>query len=327
MGELLAEPLEPARLTAYLAGHGFTAEVRRARILTGGVSGTVVQVDLDGLRMVLKQPRSRLAVAADWRAPLSRAEIETRALRLAGRHTPGAVPDVIAWDAPRRVLIMESAADGSRPFKLDLMAGRVDPVVGAELGLLLGRWQRLGADHLDAWGPVQHENFASLRLDPYYRTAADRRPDLAPDLLALADETAAARDCLVHGDFSPKNVLVGRTTWVLDWEVAHLGDAAFDPAFLLSHLLLKCIARPQLAPEYAAVADAFLSAFVATGARPDWSRVHRHLGALLVARVLGKSPVDYLTADGQAAAGRLGAAMLRHPANTPPRLLDVLVSP
>lgn len=325
MDDLLAEPLDPARLTGYLAGHGFDRPVRAARALTGGVSGTVVEAELDGLRVVLKQPRSRLAVTADWRAPLSRAEIEVRALRLAGRHTPGAVPDVIGWDARRRVLIMECAPPGSRPFKLDLLAGRVDPLVGATLGRLLGHWQRIGSEHLDAWGPVQHSNFASLRLDPYYRTAAGRRADLSAPLLRLADETATTRVCLVHGDFSPKNVLVGRATWVLDWEVAHQGDPAFDPAFLLSHLMLKCIARPQSAPEYAAVADAFLGEYVAAGARPDWTRIHRHLGALLLARVLGKSPVDYLTADGSSVAEGLGATLLRHPADSPPRLLDMLV--
>jgi aminoglycoside phosphotransferase (APT) family kinase protein len=166
-----------------------------------------------------------------------------------------------------------------------------------------------------------------LRLDPYYRTAAERRPDIAQELHTLADDTAVARDCLVHGDFSPKNVMVGKSTWVLDWEVAHLGDVAFDPAFMLSHLLLKCLARPDLAPEFAAVADAFISELQSAGRDLDWTRVHRHLGALLIARVVGKSPVDYLTVQGQAAAERVGATMLRHPAEGPPRLLDVLVQP
>lgn len=325
MAELLAEPLDPVRLTKYLHRQGFSEAVRDARTLTGGVSGTVVAVTLDSLQVVLKQPRRRLAVAADWQAPLSRAEVECRALILAGQCTPGAVPDVIAWDPGRRILVMQAAPAGSRSFKLDLLAGSVDPEVGAELGRHLGCWQQISHHRVLELGRQQHENFRLLRLDPYYRTTAERRPDCARELHALADETALARDCLVHGDFSPKNVMVGSSTWVLDWEVAHLGDAAFDPAFLLSHLLLKSLARPDLATDYAAVADAFIGELRCAGRDPDWVRVHRHLGALLVARVAGKSPVDYLTAPGQAAAVRVGVHMLTHPVDAPPRLLDVLV--
>ena len=47
-----------------------------------------------------------------------------------------------------------------------------------------------------------------LRLDPYYRQIAGVHESLAPDIERLIDSVWSERHCLVHGDFSPKNLLV-----------------------------------------------------------------------------------------------------------------------
>jgi hypothetical protein len=149
------------------------------------------------------------------------------------------------------------------------------------------------------------ENFADLRLRPYLETAANNNSDVAPILLTLSERTANAKMALVHGDFSPKNILIGPTgPVILDAECAWYGDPAFDTSFCLNHLLLKCVWRPQYASAYLASAEAFWNAYiVATKSSADGveNRTATLLPGLMLARVDGKSPVEYLTEDSEKA--------------------------
>lgn len=147
-----------------------------------------------------------------------------------------------------------------------------------------------------------------MRLDPYHRTVAARHPDCAPAVLAVVDAMLTTRRALVHGDYSPKNVLAGSGgCWVIDFEVAHYGDPAFDVAFLTCHLLLKAVRRPVALPAYQACAAAFLAAY---GGDVDLA----HLGCLLLARVDGTSPAGYLDTGQEAVVRRFGRALLLDPA-------------
>ena len=108
---------------------------------------------------------------------------------------------------------------------------------------------------------------------------------------------------LVHGDVSPKNILIGRRGPVfLDAECAWYGDPAFDLAFCLNHLLLKCLWNRRAASRFLACFDApgrDLSRAASTGRRATTleARAARLLPALLLARIDGKSPVEYITAE------------------------------
>ena len=140
-----------------------------------------------------------------------------------------------------------------------------------------------------------------MRLDPYFAAAAKANPDVEHIMLGLMARTEAARIALVHGDFSPKNILIGPSgPVILDAECACYGDPAFDPAFALTHLFLKCARKPQHAPRYLACAAAFWDAYSATVRRtldpaPPEEHVVTLLPALILARIDGKSPVEYLT--------------------------------
>jgi 5-methylthioribose kinase len=122
----------------------------------------------------------------------------------------------------------------------------------------------------------------------------------------------------VHADFSPKNILVhGRGLTAVDFETAHAGDPAFDLGFFLSHLLLKAVrARPDDRP-YLDSIDAFWSAYrerVGGALDADTALVRRanaHTAACALARVDGKSPVDYLDAGARDAVRRFAPAALR----------------
>jgi aminoglycoside phosphotransferase (APT) family kinase protein len=144
-----------------------------------------------------------------------------------------------------------------------------------------------------------------------------RRPELASAIDEVVEQMLATRSCLVHGDYSPKNVLVGVDgLWVVDFEVAHVGDPAFDLAFMLNHLLLKSIHRPEDAAGYYECAHAFLTTYadgVPEELLPSLQYVLAHTGCLALARVHGKSPAEYLTANEMDVARRVGEDLLTSP--------------
>ncbi|MBW3668143.1 MAG: aminoglycoside phosphotransferase family protein [Actinobacteria bacterium] len=302
--------LEAAGLADLLVTRGVVKPGAVATELAGGVSNTVVLVDDGERRVVAKQSLPRLKVADDWQAKQERLLTEAAALRLAGVITPGLVPAVLDVDAERFVVVIEAAPAGWDTWKAALLARRVDGAVATALGRSLAAWHAATAgDRGTAAQFDDVEAFEQLRVDPYYRTVARRDPSVADAVEALIEQTLTTSACLVHGDFSPKNVLVGDgRCWVLDWEVAHVGDPTFDVAFLTSHLVLKAIHAADAAP-FRDAAAAFWEAY----GRHDGPRTMRHLGALLLARVVGKSPVEYLDAEGRRRASALGRSLLLDP--------------
>jgi 5-methylthioribose kinase len=328
--------LTPETVGSYLAERGVAAagEPTSAVSLGGGVSNVVLAVRLGKRRVVVKQSLPQLRVADEWLAKRERVLTEAAALRWASRVTPGAVPAVYDVDPERCVIVIEHAPDGWRNWKDELLAGRADPVVADRLGRILAAWHT--TSFLNA-GEARRfddsEAFEQLRVDPYYRTIMRRHPDLDALVRPYVEQMLATRRCLVHGDYSPKNVLLGDgDLWVVDFEVGHLGDPVFDVAFLLNHLLLKAIHRPSAVTAYARCADALWAAYAngtSREVRPADAYVFGHVGCLMVARIDGKSPAEYLTADERVTARGLGIRLLREPPVAPSgawRLLEEIAS-
>lgn len=291
--------------------------------LAGGVSNVVLRVDVGDGRppFVLKQGRERLRVAMDWRAPLRRVWTECEALRVVGALLPGAVPAVLFEDRDDYLFAMECAPDGMATWKSRLMAGEVDLGVASRVGRLLGALHRRSAGHPALRGRLADTSlFEELRVDPYYRTVARAHPALKPALDDLITTMPAVPPALVLGDYSPKNLLVdGRgRLWMLDFECAHAGDPAFDVGFCLSHLVLKLVrARGRRAEVEAA--GRFLAGYEAEAHTPD--RSARHAAACLLARLDGKSPVEYRGELDQDLVRRLAAECLTAPSPWSPARL------
>jgi 5-methylthioribose kinase len=314
-----AELLTPDECVGYLRDAGLVAGSVTARPLSGGVSNIVLLAEAPDARLVVKQALPRLRVADLWEAKQERTLTEAAALKVAGRLTPDLVPTVVHVDPERCILVIDAAPSGCAEWKQQLLAGRVEPSVAARLGETLATWHaETAANPALARTCDDAEAFRQLRIDPYHRTVQERHPELGEQLEPLITELASRRDCLVHGDFSPKNVLTGPDLlWVVDFEVAHIGTPAFDTAFLLCHLLLKTVHRPDDAKGFESAAREFWDAYETTVAGavmttlPD---VTRHVAALLLARVDGKSPAEYLTVDERAQVWALGIRLLADPA-------------
>ena len=272
--------------------------------LAGGVSSDIARVDVAGRSFCVKQALPKLKVAADWRAPVARNHSEAEWIRVAGEIAPDAVPRLIGEDRAAGLFAMSWLAPESHPvWKTELRDGRIDPIVAAEVGHRISLVHAATAGRVDiAARFANDEIFRQIRLEPYLLATAERHPDCANALRRLAERTARTKLALVHGDVSPKNILVGAHGPVfLDAECAWYGDPAFDLAFLLNHLLLKCAWRPQWRARYLAAFRAAAEAYLAGvtweprdvfEGRSAWL-----LPGLFLARVDGKSPVEYITED------------------------------
>lgn len=304
-----AAPLDPLPegITKALVGLGLlpSAGPWLGRPLTGGVSSDIWRVEAPSGPICAKRALEKLKVAADWRAPTSRNLYEARWLRRAAQAAPGAAPMVLGQDEAAGVLALEWLDPADHPtWKERLLDGDVAPDFAAAVGDALGRIHSATAiqrapDIPDAF-PTD-AIFHDIRLEPYLLATARAWPGFAAMLEALARRTATTKRTLVHGDVSPKNILVGPNGPVfIDAECAWAGDPAFDVAFCLNHLLLKRVARPDKA---APLGESFGALWSAYAARIDWepvndleARTASLLPALFLARVDGKSPAEYVTA-------------------------------
>ena len=270
--------------------------------LTGGVSSDIWKVDLPTGSVCVKRALPQLRVKQLWEAPVKRNEYEVAYLREAARIADGSVPNVLAHDAKAGLFVMDYLDPQSHPvWKTQLRDGVANVETARQVGAQMARIHRATAN--DA---VLRERFATddifypIRLEPYLDATARVHTDLAPRLRQLIQITLNTKLCLVHGDIAPKNILVGANGPIfLDCECAWFGEPAFDLAFCLNHLLLKCLWTPDAQNGFLACFTQLAESYFATvtsESRQGMERRTAHLlPGLFLARVDGKSPVEYLT--------------------------------
>jgi 5-methylthioribose kinase len=291
------------------AGLAAKDEVPHAEALSGGVSSDIWRVDLATGPVCVKRALPRLRVAQLWEAPVARNRFEYEWFRIAGAAAPGAVPKVIARD--ESAFVMEYLDPARHPVWKDLLRqGRADPAFAARVGSTLALIHSATTD-VAATFPTD-EIFYAIRLEPYLVATAKKHPDLHSRLLGLVERTTKTKVCLVHGDVSPKNILAGpRGPVFLDAECAWYGDPAFDLAFCLNHLLLKCLWVPKAQAAFLECFDTLSRAYLeAVSFEGVEERTASLLPGLLLARVDGKSPVEYLTQERQKEVVRRAARSL-----------------
>jgi Ser/Thr protein kinase RdoA (MazF antagonist) len=296
--------------------------------LPGGVSSDIWLVHADGRVYCVKRALSKLKVAADWFAPVERNRYEVAWCQIANELVPGAAPRILAHDDGAMLCAMEYLdPQRHKLWKAELREGRADVQQAALAGRRLGRIHAgaAGDDAVYARFP-RTDIFHAIRLEPYLEATTARHPDLHEQLFALSRRTAEIRATMIHGDVSPKNILLGpHGPLFLDAECACIGDPAFDIAFCLNHFLLKCLWTPPATRDFLACFHAMAASYLQ---EVDWEaratleeRAATLLPGLFLARVDGKSPVEYITADAdKAKVRRCARALLFTP---PTRLRDV----
>jgi aminoglycoside phosphotransferase (APT) family kinase protein len=302
-----------------------------AEPLTGGVSSDIWRVETELGPVCVKRALAQLRVKAEWRAPVERSGYEAAWMREAARIVPAAVPELLVEDRPAGALVMRYLDPARhRLWKAALRDGEVDIGFARMVG------QRLAAIHAGTAGREEVARsfptdaiFHDIRLEPYLLATGQAHPEHGARLRRLARRTATTKRALVHGDVSPKNILIGPDGPVfLDAECAWYGDPAFDLAFCLNHLLLKCLWTPSAASAFLDAFDGLTESYMAgvvwEPRRELESRAAALLPGLFLARVDGKSPVEYLTEEAdQLRVRRVGRALLADP---PSRLSSIAVA-
>lgn len=270
--------------------------------LAGGVSSDIWRVDLPARTICVKRALATLKVKADWRAPVERNNYEWEWFQFVYKIFPKIVPQPVAHDAEMQMLAMEFLApEDFKVWKDQLMKGETNADFAAKVGSFLGEIHAKSAFDQDVAKRFSTDRlFFALRIEPYLLATAEKHPELGQKIKKIAEKTLAAKIALVHGDVSPKNILVGRENPIfLDAETAWFGDPAFDAAFCLNHFLLKSLFRPV---SKAGFFDCFKSFRENYLKQVSWEtseeielRIDQLLPILLLARVDGKSPVEYIT--------------------------------
>ncbi|MGI2034426.1 phosphotransferase [Rhizobium panacihumi] len=286
-------------------------------MLPGGVSSNVLKISTGKRTFCLKQALPKLKVAKDWQAPVDRIFSEIDWLKTVDGIAPGSVPKIYGVDRASGCFAMQFLPAADYPnWKTQLLEGHVDENIAAALGNTLGRIHAATADRADmAEAFANDANFESLRLDPYLGETARIHPNLAERITAVLERTRQCKRTLVHGDVSPKNILVGRDgPVILDAECAWYGDPAFDLAFCLNHFWLKSALFPNRADGYMRLFRRMAEAYFA---HVSWEpranldmRVATLLPCLTLARVDGKSPVEYLDENQRMQVRRLATRLI-----------------
>jgi aminoglycoside phosphotransferase (APT) family kinase protein len=302
--------IDDSNVVQYLQDRGpLERHVRaRADLLAWGVSNAVLRVTPDvGEPLVIKQSRGQLRTKDPWFSRLDRIWREVDVLRLLEPLLPrGVIPRVLFEDRENYLFAMEAVAAEHVVWKQSLLEGRADAAIASRLGTYLGAIHRQTAGKPELQSRFgDTEVFVQLRVDPFYRRVADASRRAAPHIDRLIAEMFSLPVCLVHADFSPKNVLItGERIVLVDFETGHYGDPAFDLGFFLSHLLLKSIRHADRFAEYSALTVAFwetyqkelaeLHGHAAFASADILRRTTGHLAGCMWARIDGTSKIDYL---------------------------------
>jgi aminoglycoside phosphotransferase (APT) family kinase protein len=294
--------------------------VRRFEKLAGGVASEVWLIETmpvrgnshstsyrtDGNRYCLKRALSKLNVKQDWRVGVERSQSEVlwfqTVAKLFSNENEFVVPKVLAHDEDCHAFVMTFYdADKYPLWKRQLIDNEVKSETASKIARIMGKIHQSTARLPElAERFNKHEVFDQIRVEPYFIATSKMHPVFADRIRELARNLSQARIALVHGDISPKNILVGHETpIILDAECAIYADPAFDLAFLLNHILLKAFIvdvtfHYKLQESFQNIIKNYLP-YV------DWeevstfeNRVLDFLGVFLLARIDGKSPVEYI---------------------------------
>jgi 5-methylthioribose kinase len=312
-------------LKQYMVDKGFAENLAGVYVeyLGGGVSNIVAGIKCDAGNFVMKQALAKLKVKAEWLSDVERAHVEKLVLEILPSIVPGKSPKLVFEDPANFLFMMESAPEGAVTWKQMLLHGECDTGIALQAGEFLGEVHAKTSSLANIASIFdERKYFHQLRIDPFFSYLVLAYPSMRSSINAHIEETWSRRECLVFGDYSPKNILVYQNSIIpIDFEVAHYGDPSFDIGFLWAHLVLKAVYLSD--DRYLELLrQTWVGYQSKTGKSNVEARSIRQLGFLLLARMDGKSPVEYITSDIQKEKIRMiGKAIIQ---NKPCEISEVL---
>ena len=285
-----------------------TGEETRITALTGGVSSDIYLIEESDQKVVVKQALDRLKVKDLWQVSVARNLAEQKFIKHVSGFLPKNMPRMLHCDEEQNYFVMEYL-EGYRDWKSYLLSGETSSKLARTAGSIIG------VIHQRTWGNQRiadsfdnMDSFYALRIEPYLLTTASRHPELEARICTEAERLKQTRLCLVHGDYSPKNIMINQGNMViLDCEVACYGDPAFDLAFLFNHFLLKALFHSNNPKPFVRLVahawQSYRSCFNGFD-RAIEQRAGRLALMLMLARMDGKSPVEYIADESQKRAVR-----------------------
>lgn len=300
---------QPDMLKRYLqlSGRIGLDEDPAIQVLAGGISNRTVLVQrTNGESWVVKQALAKLRVATDWFSSPERIHREALGIRWLTQLAPaGTITPFIFEDHTQHLLAMQAVPQPHANWKTLLLAGHLQNQHVVQFGTLLGSIHRHAYEQQKEVARVFADTsfFESLRIEPYYLYTAAQVPEANTFIQTLVQETRINRLTLVHGDYSPKNILVHADRLILlDHEVIHYGDPAFDIGFSLTHLLSKSHHLIEQRRDFEQAANIYWLSYKKSLGEVPWladleERAVRHTLACMLARVAGRSMLEYFSAS------------------------------
>lgn len=301
--------------------------------LTGGVASDIAKVTVGDNIYCIKFALAKLRVAADWYAPVERNYAEYRWLKAINNIIPETSLQLYGHSAEEHGFAMDFiSGQDSYLLKTALFEGKGLNSQATAIGHLLGQIHKASAHAAFDCSPFQNrDDFYALRLEPYLVYTAGKHPDISNDLMEMSDRLYQNQQILIHGDVSPKNIIFeAEHPYLLDAECATMGDAAFDVAFCLNHFILKGLYLPDFQLPYLDLCAAFWDAYQV---HVNWeqtealeARMLRLLPMLMLARVDGKSPVEYFNTKEKDACRSIARRLIKDPKIQLPDVLKFIAS-
>jgi 5-methylthioribose kinase len=296
--------LNERSVVPYLRHRGILNSDATVEILGGGVSCGVFGIHNQEVDFVLKQALPELKSPMTWPADRRRSLIEARAMKILYSITPKNVPQLVDVDPEEFTLTMTRFPQEFLVWKTELLKGNIRPEIGSELGRILASWHNFGFENESIRNRFLEENlFEQLRVWPFYRVMQERNPQFAYLIDGMIEEVTREKITIVHGDFSPKNILVAarQEPIVLDFEVINTGNPVFDLAFLLGHLVCKLVRTDSIEEKelIKRTAGEFLAAYSKHSKIEVAPNLKDHAALIALARVDGVSLVNYLDSSKQ----------------------------